>query len=173
MEGPDDLAAELDQAAVRELVCSTRPPGRLRASSTTTSDPVARQSRAAERPASPAPRTVVLLRAASARLGDRSIILELLLDPPHPFRPITHGLFQAPQPPRPPRTRQAHTRPLATLLKRDREPRYCGPMPIVETVRGPVELDDLGRTLMHEHVFLLEPGGAGELRHAVGRAVLG
>jgi phosphotriesterase-related protein len=30
-------------------------------------------------------------------------------------------------------------------------------MPTVETVRGPVELDELGRTLMHEHVFLLEP----------------
>jgi phosphotriesterase-related protein len=30
-------------------------------------------------------------------------------------------------------------------------------MPTVETVRGPVDLDELGRTLMHEHVFLLEP----------------
>jgi len=30
-------------------------------------------------------------------------------------------------------------------------------MPTVESVRGPVELDELGRTLMHEHVFLLEP----------------
>jgi phosphotriesterase-related protein len=28
-------------------------------------------------------------------------------------------------------------------------------MPQVETVRGPVELDDLGTTLMHEHVFVL------------------
>ena len=30
-------------------------------------------------------------------------------------------------------------------------------MPTVETVRGPVELEELGRTLMHEHIFLLEP----------------
>ena len=29
-------------------------------------------------------------------------------------------------------------------------------MPTVETVRGPVELDQLGTTLMHEHVFLLQ-----------------
>ena len=28
-------------------------------------------------------------------------------------------------------------------------------MAIVETVRGPVELDRLGQTLMHEHVFVL------------------
>ena len=27
----------------------------------------------------------------------------------------------------------------------------------VETVRGPVDLDDLGPTLMHEHVFVLDP----------------
>ncbi|MBO0849310.1 MAG: phosphotriesterase-related protein, partial [Pseudonocardia sp.] len=27
----------------------------------------------------------------------------------------------------------------------------------VETVRGPVELDTLGATLMHEHVFVLTP----------------
>lgn len=30
-------------------------------------------------------------------------------------------------------------------------------MATVETVRGPVELDGLGRTLMHEHVFVLTP----------------
>ena len=28
-------------------------------------------------------------------------------------------------------------------------------MAVVETVRGPVELDRLGQTLMHEHVFVL------------------
>jgi len=28
-------------------------------------------------------------------------------------------------------------------------------MASVETVRGPVELDNLGQTLMHEHVFVL------------------
>ena len=26
---------------------------------------------------------------------------------------------------------------------------------VVETVRGPVELSDLGQTLMHEHVYVL------------------
>jgi phosphotriesterase-related protein len=30
-------------------------------------------------------------------------------------------------------------------------------MGTVETVRGPVELDELGPTLMHEHVFVLDP----------------
>ena len=30
-------------------------------------------------------------------------------------------------------------------------------MPTVETVRGPVDVDDLGSTLMHEHVFVLDP----------------
>src|SRR6266699_1816181 len=28
-------------------------------------------------------------------------------------------------------------------------------MPTVETIKGPVEVDDLGSTLMHEHVFVL------------------
>jgi phosphotriesterase-related protein len=30
-------------------------------------------------------------------------------------------------------------------------------MPTVETVKGPVDLDALGRTLMHEHVFVMQP----------------
>ena len=30
-------------------------------------------------------------------------------------------------------------------------------MPIVDTVRGPVDLSALGRTLMHEHVFVMQP----------------
>jgi phosphotriesterase-related protein len=30
-------------------------------------------------------------------------------------------------------------------------------MPTVETVRGPVDVDDLGMTLMHEHVFVMQP----------------
>lgn len=30
-------------------------------------------------------------------------------------------------------------------------------MPAVQTVRGPVELDQLGRTYMHEHVFVMNP----------------
>src|SRR5262245_33156481 len=33
-------------------------------------------------------------------------------------------------------------------------------MPTVETVRGPVELDALGPTLMHEHIFVMSPEAA-------------
>jgi phosphotriesterase-related protein len=38
----------------------------------------------------------------------------------------------------------------------------------VETVRGPVELGRLGRTLMHEHVFLLQPEALQNWGHAFG-----
>jgi phosphotriesterase-related protein len=38
----------------------------------------------------------------------------------------------------------------------------------VETVRGPVELDDLGRTLMHEHIFIMEPEALQNWGHAFG-----
>jgi phosphotriesterase-related protein len=31
------------------------------------------------------------------------------------------------------------------------------PQSTVETIRGPVELSDLGRTLMHEHIFIMQP----------------
>ncbi|MET8157626.1 phosphotriesterase-related protein [Sphaerisporangium sp. NPDC005289] len=31
-------------------------------------------------------------------------------------------------------------------------------MPVVETVRGPVDVGVLGQTLMHEHVFVVDPG---------------
>jgi predicted metal-dependent phosphotriesterase family hydrolase len=30
-------------------------------------------------------------------------------------------------------------------------------VPTVETVQGPVELDALGPTLMHEHIFVMQP----------------
>jgi phosphotriesterase-related protein len=30
-------------------------------------------------------------------------------------------------------------------------------MPMIETVRGPVDVDELGPTLMHEHVFIMQP----------------
>ena len=43
-------------------------------------------------------------------------------------------------------------------------------MPTVETVRGPVQVTDLGRTLMHEHVFLLEPEALQNYGHAFGDA---
>ena len=36
--------------------------------------------------------------------------------------------------------------------------RHDEPRTTVETVRGPVSLDALGPTLMHEHVFILDPG---------------
>jgi len=38
----------------------------------------------------------------------------------------------------------------------------------VETVRGPVALDDLGRTLMHEHVFIMQPEALQNWGHAFG-----
>ena len=41
-------------------------------------------------------------------------------------------------------------------------------MPAVETVRGPVQVTDLGRTLMHEHIFLLEPEALQNYGHAFG-----
>ena len=41
-------------------------------------------------------------------------------------------------------------------------------MASVETVRGPVALEDLGRTLMHEHVFIMEPEALQNWGHAFG-----
>jgi phosphotriesterase-related protein len=38
----------------------------------------------------------------------------------------------------------------------------------VETVRGPVELGDLGRTLMHEHIFIMQPEALQNWGHAFG-----
>ena len=43
-------------------------------------------------------------------------------------------------------------------------------MASVETVRGPVELDDLGRTLMHEHIFIMQPEALQNWGHAFGPA---
>jgi phosphotriesterase-related protein len=41
-------------------------------------------------------------------------------------------------------------------------------MPSVETIRGPVDVTALGTTLMHEHVFLLEPEALQNWGHAFG-----
>lgn len=41
-------------------------------------------------------------------------------------------------------------------------------MSVVETVRGPVELAELGPTLMHEHVFVLDPEALQNYAHAWG-----
>ena len=41
-------------------------------------------------------------------------------------------------------------------------------MATVETVRGPVEADDLGRTLPHEHVFVLQPEALQNYGHVWG-----
>jgi len=41
-------------------------------------------------------------------------------------------------------------------------------MPTVETVRGPVELDRLGPTLMHEHVFVIDPEAIDNWGHLFG-----
>jgi phosphotriesterase-related protein len=39
----------------------------------------------------------------------------------------------------------------------------------VETIRGPVDLDELGRTLMHEHVFVMNPEALQNWGHAYGQ----
>jgi phosphotriesterase-related protein len=41
-------------------------------------------------------------------------------------------------------------------------------MPTVETVRGPVAVDELGTTLMHEHIFILQPEALQNWGHAFG-----
>ncbi len=41
-------------------------------------------------------------------------------------------------------------------------------MTTVETVRGPVDLADIGRTLMHEHIFVLDPEALQNYGHAWG-----
>lgn len=41
-------------------------------------------------------------------------------------------------------------------------------MPTVETVRGPVDADALGTTLMHEHIFILQPEALQNWAHAFG-----
>ncbi len=41
-------------------------------------------------------------------------------------------------------------------------------MATVETVRGPIEASSLGRTLMHEHVFILEPEALDNFGHVWG-----
>ncbi len=41
-------------------------------------------------------------------------------------------------------------------------------MASVETVRGPVDLQNLGRTLMHEHIFIMEPEALQNWGHAYG-----
>ena len=41
-------------------------------------------------------------------------------------------------------------------------------MPTVETVRGPVELEALGRTLMHEHIFIMRPEAFENFGHSWG-----
>ncbi len=43
-------------------------------------------------------------------------------------------------------------------------------MPTVETVRGPVDASALGRTLMHEHVFILEPEALQNFGHVWGES---
>jgi phosphotriesterase-related protein len=44
-------------------------------------------------------------------------------------------------------------------------------MPTAETVRGPVELDQLGRSLMHEHLFIHSPEGVANFNHAWGAPI--
>jgi phosphotriesterase-related protein len=44
-------------------------------------------------------------------------------------------------------------------------------MPTVETVRGPVELDALGRALLHEHIYIRDPEGIENFNHAWGAPI--
>jgi phosphotriesterase-related protein len=41
-------------------------------------------------------------------------------------------------------------------------------VPTVETVRGPVDVADLGTTLMHEHIFIMQPEALQNWGHAFG-----
>lgn len=41
----------------------------------------------------------------------------------------------------------------------------------VETVRGPVELDTLGRALMHEHLFIADQEGLANFNNAWGAPI--
>jgi phosphotriesterase-related protein len=43
-------------------------------------------------------------------------------------------------------------------------------VPAVETVRGPVELSELGPTLMHEHIFILQPEALQNFGHVWGES---
>ena len=43
-------------------------------------------------------------------------------------------------------------------------------MTTVETVRGPVDVADLGPTLMHEHIFVLDPAALANYAHAWGES---
>jgi phosphotriesterase-related protein len=44
-------------------------------------------------------------------------------------------------------------------------------LPTVETVRGPVELDALGRALMHEHILIADQEGLANYNHAWGAPI--
>ena len=70
--GPTTSPPSCSSRPSASSVCSTRPPGRLRASSTTTSVPAAARSRAAERPASPAPSTATSWRLTARRARRRA-----------------------------------------------------------------------------------------------------
>ena len=43
-------------------------------------------------------------------------------------------------------------------------------MTTVETVRGPIDVAELGPTLMHEHIFVLDPGALENYAHARGES---
>ena len=43
-------------------------------------------------------------------------------------------------------------------------------VPTVETVRGPVDVAELGPTLMHEHIFVLDPQALENYGHAWGES---
>ena len=43
----------------------------------------------------------------------------------------------------------------------------------VETVRGPIEVARMGRTLMHEHIFVLDPAALTNYGRSSGSTLLG
>ena len=43
-------------------------------------------------------------------------------------------------------------------------------MSSIETVRGPVDVADLGATLMHEHIFVLDPEARQNYSHVWGES---
>jgi len=57
----------------------------------------------------------------------------------------------------PPRTRSARRHPRYDRPASTGAEQVGEPMAEVNTVRGPVDGSRLGRTLMHEHIFVLSP----------------
>ena len=66
--------------------------------------------------------------------------------------------------------RAAATSLRSRLADSSPEPKERIPMSTVETVRGPVAVTDLGPTLMHEHIFVLQPEALQNYGHVWGES---